>query len=269
MHSNLRAKAEESPDLACRTRGSHLMPAAVGAIVEKTQKTMNTQDTTSDIAANALATLAAALDAGNRTALTAYLNVTARFHRYSWTSCLLIAIQRSNATRVAGFRTWLGSGRHVRKRRKRNRHSYADPISTKAKRITRSTRTTTPPNQVATSSGSGVYSYSTFADGGARPPEFASVKGNPAQHLERLKATIASHSVILEYNTSIAPAKGASRGENIYSAAQPPGGKGILDACSLTADEQLHHSDGRANATRRFARPKAKRSLSSFPRHRT
>jgi hypothetical protein len=45
---------------------------------------MNTQATTSEIAANALATLAAALEAGNSAALTAYLKVTARFHKYSW-----------------------------------------------------------------------------------------------------------------------------------------------------------------------------------------
>jgi hypothetical protein len=76
---------------------------------------MNTQNTTSEIASNALATLAAGLEAGNSAALTAYLNVTARFHKYSWTNCLLIAMQRPDTTHVAGFRAWLGFGRHVRK----------------------------------------------------------------------------------------------------------------------------------------------------------
>jgi hypothetical protein len=75
---------------------------------------MNTQATTSEIAANALATLAAALEAGNSAALTAYLKVTARFHKSSSTNCLLITMQRPNATRVAGFRAWLAFGRHVR-----------------------------------------------------------------------------------------------------------------------------------------------------------
>jgi hypothetical protein len=56
---------------------------------------MNTQATTSEIAANALATLAAALEAGNSAALTAYLKVTARFHKYSWTNCLLITMQKA------------------------------------------------------------------------------------------------------------------------------------------------------------------------------
>jgi N-terminal domain of anti-restriction factor ArdC len=76
---------------------------------------MNTQNTNSEIAASALATLAAALEAGNSAALTAYLNVTAHFHKYSWTNCLLISMQRPDATYVAGFRAWLGFSRHVRK----------------------------------------------------------------------------------------------------------------------------------------------------------
>jgi hypothetical protein len=54
---------------------------------------MNTQNTTSEIASKALAALATALEAGNSAALTAYLAVTARFHKYSWTNCLLIAMQ--------------------------------------------------------------------------------------------------------------------------------------------------------------------------------
>src|SRR5690242_7920016 len=76
---------------------------------------MNTQNTNSEIASKALATLAAALEAGNSAALTAYLAVMSRFHKYSWTNSLLISMQRPSATRVAGFRAWLGFGRHVRK----------------------------------------------------------------------------------------------------------------------------------------------------------
>jgi hypothetical protein len=56
---------------------------------------MNTQNATSEIVSNALAKLAAALDAGNSAALTAYLNATGRFYKYSWTNCLLIATQKA------------------------------------------------------------------------------------------------------------------------------------------------------------------------------
>lgn len=44
-----------------------------------------------------------------------YLNVQARFHNYSWHNTWLIFMQRSDATRVAGFQTWKKLGRFVRK----------------------------------------------------------------------------------------------------------------------------------------------------------
>lgn len=44
-----------------------------------------------------------------------YLTFAARFHRYSANNSLLILLQRPNATRVAGYRTWRNLGRQVRR----------------------------------------------------------------------------------------------------------------------------------------------------------
>ena len=44
-----------------------------------------------------------------------HLDVQSRFHRYSFGNAVLIAAQRPEATRVAGFRAWLKLGRNVRK----------------------------------------------------------------------------------------------------------------------------------------------------------
>ena len=44
-----------------------------------------------------------------------FLDVQAKFHRYSWHNTLLIASQRPDATRVAGYRTWQSLKRQVRK----------------------------------------------------------------------------------------------------------------------------------------------------------
>ncbi|NOT00659.1 MAG: DUF1738 domain-containing protein [Phycisphaerales bacterium] len=44
-----------------------------------------------------------------------FLDVQARFHRYSWGNTILIATQRPDATRVAGYKAWEKLGRHVRK----------------------------------------------------------------------------------------------------------------------------------------------------------
>jgi hypothetical protein len=59
--------------------------------------------------------LVAALQAGHSEALTAYLKAIGRFHRYSLHNVLLIASQKSNASYVAGFRTWNELGRFVKK----------------------------------------------------------------------------------------------------------------------------------------------------------
>ncbi|MCZ6655528.1 MAG: ArdC-like ssDNA-binding domain-containing protein [Planctomycetota bacterium] len=44
-----------------------------------------------------------------------YLDVQARFHKYSWHNTMLIVTQKPDAERVAGFKTWQTMGRHVRK----------------------------------------------------------------------------------------------------------------------------------------------------------
>ena len=44
-----------------------------------------------------------------------YLAVAAKFHRYSPNNCILILMQREDATRVAGYRAWQSMGRQVRK----------------------------------------------------------------------------------------------------------------------------------------------------------
>jgi N-terminal domain of anti-restriction factor ArdC len=44
-----------------------------------------------------------------------YLQTLARFHSYSFGNVLLIRAQRPDATRVAGYRTWLELGRQVKK----------------------------------------------------------------------------------------------------------------------------------------------------------
>ena len=42
-----------------------------------------------------------------------YLDVQARFHHYSWRNTMLIAMQRPDATQVAGYRAWQKLGRQV------------------------------------------------------------------------------------------------------------------------------------------------------------
>src|SRR5262249_21368907 len=55
---------------------------------------------------NAVAELEAQLRAGKSECLTRFLEVAARFHDYSFRNQLLIAMQRPEATCVAGFQAW-------------------------------------------------------------------------------------------------------------------------------------------------------------------
>jgi hypothetical protein len=47
--------------------------------------------------------------------LTRYLTTLSRFYTYSARNCILIAVQRPDATRVAGYRAWQALGRQVKK----------------------------------------------------------------------------------------------------------------------------------------------------------
>jgi antirestriction protein ArdC len=213
---------------------------------------MNTQNNTAEIASNALATLAAALDAGNSAALTAYLNVTARFHKYSWTNCLLIALQRPNATYVAGFRAWLGLGRHVRKGEKGI--AILAPVIYKRKPEGQDQK---PDDNSSTAEVSrrlvgfrSAYVFDVAQTEGQELPEFPTVKGDPQQHLERLKTFVSFQSIALDYEDSIAPAKGVSRGGRITLLPNMPAAEEFSTLVHELAHEKLHRTDRRAETTK-------------------
>ncbi len=82
---------------------------------------------------DSFSTLVAQLEAGRSETLTAYLTAAARFPRYSWSNQFLIAAQRPDATRVAGFQAWRRLGRSVR----RSEHGIVivAPIVRRARRL--------------------------------------------------------------------------------------------------------------------------------------
>lgn len=73
-------------------------------------------DQQTDRVAEALGRLDAAVSAiHDSDAFRCYLDVQARFHRYSYGNVLLILSARPTATRVAGYRAWQSLGRQVRR----------------------------------------------------------------------------------------------------------------------------------------------------------
>ena len=59
--------------------------------------------------------LVKALEQGKSESLLRFLEFQARFHEYSFRNCLLIAMQKPEATYVAGFQRWKDLGRFVKK----------------------------------------------------------------------------------------------------------------------------------------------------------
>jgi antirestriction protein ArdC len=207
---------------------------------------MNTQNATSDLAANALATLAKALDSGDSQALTNYLTVMARFHSYSWNNSLLIAVQRPAATRVAGFHTWLRLGRHVRKGEKGI--AILAPVLCKVKPQQEQSE---HDDQTATHTFQRLvgfrtaYVFDIAQTEGQELPQFASVKGDPDKNTEALKSFISARAIALDYDQAIAPARGVSRGGRITLLPGLPAAEEFSTLVHELAHELLHRDERR------------------------
>ena len=64
---------------------------------------------------DALNELAQALKEGKSDKLLEYLGMLSRFHQYSFGNCMLIFMQKPDATHVAGFGRWKDLNRFVKK----------------------------------------------------------------------------------------------------------------------------------------------------------
>lgn len=161
------------------------------------------------LAEDGLNKLAAALESGKSEALVNYLAVMSRFHKYSWNNCLLIALQRPNASHVAGFHSWRKLGRHVRRGAKGI--AILAPMVVKK----RNDDTESEDEQTRLFGFRTAYVFDVADTEGAELPEFAAVSGDPLHHTERLTDFVASKGIALAYSDEIAPAKGMSRGGTI------------------------------------------------------
>jgi antirestriction protein ArdC len=161
------------------------------------------------LAEDALGKLAATLESGKSEALVTYLAVMARFHRYSWNNCLLIAMQRPGASHVAGFHSWRKLGRHVRKGAKGI--AILAPMVCKK----RTDDAESEDEQTKIFGFRTAYVFDVADTEGEDLPEFATVSGDPQHYAERLTEFIATSGITLEYSNRIAPAKGLSQGGTI------------------------------------------------------
>src|ERR1700688_3372453 len=145
----------------------------------------------------ALGQLITALEQGQSATLTRYLAAMARFHRYSFNNIMLIYTQREDASHVAGFHSWRKLGRCVRKGEKGIlilapmifKHTEAETAKTdEEKTIVRF---------------KAAYVFDVSQTDGEPLPEFATVRGDPASHLEQLKQFVSGRGIALEYSPTI------------------------------------------------------------------
>ena len=188
--------------------------------------------------------LIAALDEGRSETLTHYLATMGRFHRYSFGNIMLIASQKPDATRVAGFRTWHSLGRFVRKGEK-GILIFAPIVQRKID----------PPTQhgaqesVVPTGFRSVYVFDIGQTEGQELPGICAIDGDPSTFTERLSDFVRTCGISIEYSSAIAPAFGMSSGGRITLLPGRPPAEEFVTLAHELAHELLHRT-GRNTTTK-------------------
>jgi len=195
--------------------------------------------------------LVAALQQGHSETLTSYLKAIGRFHRYSLHNVLLIALQKPNASHVAGFRTWNQLGRFVKKGEKgimilapivRRKAENSDHDEKESSRI---------------AGFRAAYVFDVSQTDGQELPQIGMVHGDPRECGETLRRFAAAQNIAIEYSEDIAPARGTSYGGRI---ALLPGQSPAEEFSTLVhelAHELLHRGDRREQTSRKVRETEA------------
>lgn len=200
----------------------------------------------------ALKELADSLRQGKSQSLLRYLAFMARFHQYSFGNCLLIALQRPEATLVAGFQRWKQLGRTVR----RNERGIAllAPMIGRRQPTDSDSEDDSSAETAAHTSRSGstirgfriVYVFDVSQTEGRELASFAQLSGDPGDHIPKLEQLIAARGIQLEYVTNVLQgANGASFGGRIQISLQLPPPQQFSTLVHELAHELLHHGPQR------------------------
>ncbi|MBI3411393.1 MAG: DUF1738 domain-containing protein [Planctomycetes bacterium] len=197
------------------------------------------------LADQALESLAAALEQGQSDAMKTFLAAVSRFYRYSFGNIMLIASQKPDATRVAGFQTWKSFGRYVKKGEKGI--VIIAPMVIRPKGDERSYEGEDDDRTILRFRA--VYVFDVSQTDGAPLPEPASVSGDPTGYTERLKAFVAARGITLLYlsdldaTVQLGHADGASYGGKIALRGDLPSAEAFSVLVHELAHEMLHRKD--------------------------
>ena len=161
----------------------------------------------STLVTTAIDTLIADLEAGRSETLTAYLTAMSRFHKYSFNNAILIHAQCKIATQVAGYKTWFGFGRHV----KRGAKGIVILVPMVYRRRDQKKLIEKEPEECSVGFTTG-FVFDVSQTEGEPIPEFAKVKGAAGCYLQRLKSMCSRRNISVSYKESLSGAEGISTG---------------------------------------------------------
>ena len=204
------------------------------------------------IANQAIEELSLALERGHSETLRNYLAAMARFRQYSWHNVMLIASQRPDATRVAGFHTWRQLGRNVKK--------GAKGILILAPVVLRKSKEETTSEEGHSKAAAGfraVYVFDQIDTEGKPLCELGSAQGDPSGYTDRLKQFVAQRGIQLEYSETIYPAQGQCSAGKIVLLPGQSAAEEYATLAHETAHAILHLQERRAETTKRVRETEA------------
>ena len=149
-----------------------------------------------------------ALAAGKSDRLQQYLNVMARFPRYSFNNCILIAVQAPDATMVQGFRAWKKLGRNVKKGEK-----GIGIIAPMIGRKKDDNGNATEDGEKSVFGFKVVHVFDVLQTEGDELPQFAEVSGTAGDNIEAVESLIRSWVLNCSTRTSLEEPTGFRRKE--------------------------------------------------------
>ena len=200
---------------------------------------------------DALNDLAEALKQGKSESLVRYLDMLSRFHRYSFGNCMLIALQRPDATLVAGFNRWKRLGRWVKKGesgiailapllvRRKDTSEERDDGEELAGREARSLR-----------GFRAVHIFDASQTEGKELAELGSIRGDPGERTTRIEELIRAKGIGLSFEDSLNGALGVSEGGKISVLSSLSPAQMFSTLVHELAHELLHRGDRRQETTK-------------------
>jgi hypothetical protein len=199
----------------------------------------------------ALKELASALKEGKSEALLRYLDTMSKFHRYSFSNCLLIACQNPDATVVAGFHRWKQLGRWVRSGEK-GIGIFAPLISRRGggDEATEEGSDSADSNVRKLRGFRVVHVFDVSQTEGKELPKLGGIEGDPGEKLLRIEEMIREKGIELSYEESLGGALGVSQGGKISVLSSLSLAETFSTLVHELAHELLHRGDRRKETTR-------------------